>query len=79
MHACYIASVVSTLSDPGDCSPPGSSVQGILQARVLRVGCHALLQGIFPSQGLNLGLLHFRQILYYLNHQGSLGSTYVTY
>ena len=27
------------------------------------VGCHALLQGIFPIQGLNLGLLHCRQIL----------------
>ena len=28
------------------------------------VGCHALLQGIFLTQGLNLGLLHCRQILY---------------
>ena len=27
-------------------------------------GCHALLQGIFPIQGSNLGLLHCRQILY---------------
>ena len=35
------------------------------------VGCHSLLQGIFPTQGLNLGLLHCRQILYCLNHQGS--------
>ena len=33
------------------------------------VGCHALLQGIFLTQGLNLGLLHCRQILYYLSHQ----------
>ena len=32
------------------------------------VGCHFLLQGIFLTQGLNLGLLHFRQILC---HQGS--------
>ena len=29
-----------------------------------KVGCHALLQGIFPIQGLNPGLLHCRQILY---------------
>ena len=36
------------------------------------VGCHILLQGIFPIQGLNLGLLHCRQILYCLSHQGSL-------
>ena len=34
-------------------------------------GCHSLLQGIFPKQGLNLGLLHCRQILYPLSHQGS--------
>ena len=33
--------------------------------------CHALLQGIFPTQGLNLGLLHRRQILYHLSHEGS--------
>ena len=37
----------------------------------IRVGCHSLLQGIFPTQGLNLGLLHCRQILYHLTHQGS--------
>ena len=30
-----------------------------------------LLQGIFPTEGLNLGLLHCRQILYYLKYQGS--------
>ena len=35
------------------------------------VGCHSLLQGIFPTQGLNSGLLHCRQILYHLSHQGS--------
>ena len=34
------------------------------------VGCHFLLQGIFPAQTLNLGLLHCRQILYHLGHQG---------
>ena len=33
------------------------------------VGCHALLQGIFPTWGLNPGLLHCRQILYCLSHQ----------
>ena len=36
------------------------------------VGCHLLLQGIFPTQGLSPGLLHCRQILYCLSHQGSL-------
>ena len=34
------------------------------------MGCHALLQGIFPTEGLNLGLPHCRQILYQLSHQG---------
>ena len=36
------------LCDPLDCSPPGFSVQGIFQARIPGVGCHFLLQGIFP-------------------------------
>ena len=35
------------------------------------VGCHSFLQGIFPTQELNLGFLHCRQILYRLNHQES--------
>ena len=35
------------------------------------VGCHFLLQGIFPTQGSNLGLLLCRQILYLLSHQGN--------
>ena len=48
-----------------DCSPPGSSVHGIFQARILGVGCHSLLQGIFLTQGSNLGLWHCRRILYH--------------
>ena len=35
------------------------------------VDCHFLLQGIFPTQGSNPGLLHRRQTLYHLSHQGS--------
>ena len=35
------------------------------------MGCHALLQGIFPTPGLNPGLLHCRWILYQLSYQGS--------
>ena len=37
------------------------------------VGCHFLLQRIFPTQGLNLGLPHCKQMLYHLSHQGSPG------
>ena len=35
------------------------------------VGCHALLRGIFPTQGSNPGLPHCRRILHQLSHQGS--------
>ena len=42
-----------------------------------REGHHSLLQGIFPTKGLNLGLLHCRQILYHLSHQGSHRTTIV--
>ena len=35
------------------------------------VGSLSLLQGIFPTHGLNLGFLHCRQILYQLSHKGS--------
>ena len=35
------------------------------------VGCHFLLQGIFPTQRSNPGLLHYRQFLYHLSYLGS--------
>ena len=35
------------------------------------MGSHSFLQGILPTLGWNLGLLHCRQILYHLSHQGS--------
>ena len=38
-----------------------------------RVGCHALLQEIFPTQRSNPGLLRCQQILYRLSHEGSPG------
>ena len=64
-------SVVSNSCNPMDCSPPGSFVHGDSPGRNTGVGCHALLRGIFPTQGSNPGLLHCRQILYQLSHQGS--------
>ena len=45
-----------TLCDPMDCSLPGSSVHGILQARILSE-LDALLQGVFPTLGLDLHLV----------------------
>ena len=47
--------------------PWGFSVHGDSPGKKTGVGCHALLQMIFPTQGLNLGLLHCRQILYHEN------------
>ena len=40
-----------------DCSPPGSSAHGILQARILEWVAIVLLHGTFPTQGLNLHLM----------------------
>ena len=59
-----------TLCHPVDCSPPGSPVHGDSPGENTGVGCHALLQGIFPTQGSNPGLLHCRRNLYRLSHQG---------
>ena len=41
----------STLSDPMDCSPPSSSAQEILWARILELISHSLPQGLFLTQG----------------------------
>ena len=49
-----------------DCSPLGSSVHGDSPGKNIGVGCHALLQGFFPTQGSNPGL-HCRCLLYCLS------------
>ena len=68
---CLDTQSCPTLCNSLDCSPPGSSVHGYSPGKNTRVGYHALLQGIFPAQGLNPGLSYDRQILYHLSHQGS--------
>ena len=60
-----------TLCNHMDCSPPGSSDPWDFPGKSTGVGCHFLLQGIFPTQGSYPNLLHFRQTLYCLSHQGS--------
>ena len=60
-----------TLCDPTGCSLLGSSVHGDSSGQNTGVGCHALLQGTFPTQGSKAGLPHCRQVLYHLNYQGS--------
>ena len=62
---CLLLVTHLTLCSPMNCSPPGSSAHGIFQASILEVGSHSLLQGIFLTQGSNLGLLHCRQILHH--------------
>ena len=50
---CLVTESCPILRDPMDCSPPSSSVHGHSPGKNTGVGCHALLQGIFPTQGLN--------------------------
>ena len=69
---CVLTQSCLTLCDLVDCNPPGSSLHGIFLAEVLKeMGCHFLLQRIFPTQGSNPGLPLCRQVLYHLSHQGS--------
>ena len=70
---CYfsVTKLCPTVCDPMDCGPPGSSVHGILQARILEWAAVPFSRGIFLTQGSNLGLLHCWQILNHLSHQES--------
>ena len=67
-----VAQSYPTLCNPMEYSPPGSSVHGISQARILEWVVISFSRGIFLTQGSNLDLPHYRQILYHLSHQGSL-------
>ena len=58
------------LCHPVDGSPPGSSVHGILQVRILEWVVMPFSRGFSCHKELNRGLLHCRQILQHLNHQG---------
>ena len=64
---CQSLTHCPTLCDPMD--SPGSSVHGILMARITGVGSHFLFQGIFSTQGSNPRLLHGTQILYCLSQK----------
>ena len=57
-----------TFCNPVDYSPPGSSCLWDSPGKNTGVGCHSLLQGIFPIQGSKPGLPHCKQSLYYLSH-----------
>ena len=74
---CLVLHLCLTHCNLMDCSPPGSSVHGNSPGKNTGVGCHALLQGIFPTQGSNPGLPHCRWTLYCLSHQGHHFSPYI--
>ena len=75
-HACMHAKSLElrpTLCDPMDCSLPGSSVYGILQARILEWGAiHFTRRSSQPRDRTQV--LHYRQILYHLRHWESPGA-----
>ena len=71
---CLVPKSCPTLCNPMNCTPPGSFVHAISQARILE-WFFCLLQGIFPTQGLNLHLmhpLHWQMGSLLLSYQGSL-------
>ena len=73
-HACMrvtLSPSCLTLCHPMHCSPARLLCPWYSPGKNTALGCRALLQGIFPTQGSNLHLLHCRQILYHLSHQGS--------
>ena len=62
---CLVAQSCLILCDPMGCSLPISSVHGDSPGKNTGVSCHALLQEIFQTQGLNSGIPHCRWILYW--------------
>ena len=67
----YLLNCIRLFCNPMDYRVPGSSVPGILQARILEWVAYFLLQGIFLIQGLNPQLLHWQVDSLPLTHQGS--------
>ena len=66
-----VAPSCPTFCNPTDCSPCQSLCPWNSPGKNTEVGSHSLLQIIFPTQGSNLGLLHCRQVLHHLSHQGN--------
>ena len=71
IHACLAAQLCLTFCDPMDCHPPGSSVHGILQARILEwVAIFFSKWSSQPSDQTQVSCIG-RWILYHLSHQGN--------
>ena len=69
--AVLSCSVVSNCLRPHELQPTRLLIHRDSPDKDTRKGSHALLQGIFPTQGSNPGLPCCRQILYHLSHQGN--------
>ena len=69
---CSVALTRATLCSPVDCGPPGSSVHGISQARILKWVVISFSEGSFLTQGSNTHLLHWQVDSFPLSHRGSL-------
>ena len=65
---------VRLFCDPIDCSPPGSSVRGISQARILEWVAISFSRGSSRPRGSNSSHLHWQGDSFQLNHQRSQGS-----
>ena len=68
---CLVTQSCPVLCNSVDCSPLGFSVHGDSPGKNTEPDCHALLQGILPTQGSNPGLPHCRWILNCLSYQRS--------
>ena len=78
-HSSILAWRIPWTKEPGGLQSMGSQKVGARffcswnsPGKNTGVGSHSLLQEIFLTQGLNQHLLHYRQILYHLSHQGWL-------
>ena len=73
LNKCGCAKFTSVVSDslrPHGLQPTRLLCPWDSPGKNTRVGCHALLQGVFPNQELNPGLLHCRKVLYPLSQVG---------
>ena len=68
---CSVVQSCLNLCDTMGCSLPGSSVHGDTPGKNTGVGCRSLLQGFFPTQESNQGILHCNWIFYQLSYQFS--------
>ena len=67
--SCLVTKLRLTLCDPMDCARQAPLSMGFSRQEITGVGCHFLLQSIFPTQGLNPCLLHWQVDSLSLSHQ----------